>query len=205
MPFKRKSKAKRANLLGATRNVRQRKGTPDLKPMTADVQEADVQESVSAIIAQWQREKPKFDIGPMALFGALARAHLLTSPVIEKFMARHGIARGTFDVLAALRRAGSPYCLPPSQLSKSLMLSGAGMTNRLDRLETLRLIVRQPEPNDRRSVRIQLTAKGLQLVERLIPQLVEIEKQIIAGFGDANIKKLTQLLVALNQKLAGKH
>ena len=162
----------------------------------------DAQESVPSIIAQWQREKPEFDTGPMALFGALARAFLLTSPAIEKLMAKHGVARGMFDVLAALRRAGSPYRLPPSQLSKSLMLSGAGMTNRLDRLETLRLIVRQPEPNDRRSVRIQLTAKGLQLVEKLIPQLVEVEQQIVADFGDTNIKKLTQLLVALNQKLA---
>lgn len=140
----------------------------------------------------------------MALFGALARAFLLTSPVIEKFMLKHGIARGMFDVLAALRRAGSPYRLPPSQLSKSLLLSGAGMTNRLDRLETLRLIVRQPEPNDRRSVRIQLTAKGLQIVEKLIPQVVEIEKQFVADFGDVNIKKLTQLLVALNQRLVEK-
>jgi DNA-binding MarR family transcriptional regulator len=84
------------------------------------------------------------------------------------------------------------------------MLSGAGMTNRLDRLETLRLIVRQPEPNDRRSVRIQLTPKGLQLVEKLIPQLVEIEKQLVADYGDANVRKLTQLLVALNQKLVEK-
>lgn len=140
----------------------------------------------------------------MALFGALARTFLLTSPVIEKFMLKHGVARGMFDVLAALRRTGSPYRLPPSKLSKSLMLSGAGMTNRLDRLETLRLIVRQPEPNDRRSVRIQLTPKGLQLVEKLIPQLVEIEKQLVADYGDANVRKLTQLLVALNQKLVEK-
>lgn len=164
----------------------------------------DEQASVPSIIAQWQREKPEFDTGPMALFGALARAYLLSSPVIEKLMAKHGLARGMFDVLAALRRAGSPYRLPPSQLSTSLMLSGAGMTNRLDRLESLRLIVRQPEPNDRRSVRIQLTPKGLQLVEKVTPQLVAVEKDIVAHFGDANIRKLTQLLVALNNKLAEK-
>src|ERR1039457_6091619 len=48
----------------------------------------DEQEPVLAIIAQWQREKPEFDTGPMALFGALARAFLLTSPVIEKFIDR---------------------------------------------------------------------------------------------------------------------
>jgi DNA-binding MarR family transcriptional regulator len=162
----------------------------------------DTQESVSAIIAQWQREKPRFDTGPMALFGALARAFLLTSPEIEKFLAKYGLARGMFDVLAALRRSGAPYRLPPSQLSKSLMLSGAGMTSRLDRLESLKLVARQPEPNDRRSVRIQLTAKGLQLIERIIPQLVETERRIIADFGDANTKRLTQLLLALNQTLS---
>src|ERR1700690_2301563 len=87
-------------------------------------QRIETQASVSTIIAQWQREKPTFDTGPMALFGALARAFLLTSPVIEKFMAKNGVARGMFDVLAALRRAGSPYRLPPSTLSKSLMLRG---------------------------------------------------------------------------------
>ena len=196
MPLTQKSKTKEARFLRGAMSQR--------ATTTQKLKRVGAQESVSSIIAQWQREKPKFNTGPMALFGALARAYLLTSPVIEKFMAKHGIARGMFDVLATLRRASSPYRLPPSQLSKSLMLSGAGMTNRLDRLETLRLIVRQPEPNDRRSVRIQLTAKGLQLVEKIIPQLVAIEKQIIADFGDANIRKLTQLLVALNQKLVEK-
>lgn len=199
MSFTQKSNAKETNLLRTSRTAKSRKGRP-----TPKSKRIHGQQSVTSIIAQWEREKPEFDTGPMALFGALGRAFLLTSPVIEKFLAKHGIARGMFDVLAALRRAGSPYRLPPSQLSKSLMLSAAGMTNRLDRLETLRLIVRQPEPNDRRSVRIQLTAKGLQVVERLIPQLVDVEKQIVADFGDANIKKLTELLVALNQKLAYK-
>jgi DNA-binding MarR family transcriptional regulator len=200
MSLTQKSKAKEARFPQTVRGAMSQRAVT-----TQKLKRVGAQESVPSIIAQWQREKPRFDTGPMALFGALARAFLLTSPVIEKFMAKHSIARGMFDVLAALRRAGSPYRLPPSQLSKSLMLSGAGMTNRLDRLETLKLIVRQPEPNDRRSVRIQLTAKGLQLVEKLIPQLVEIEKQIVADFGDANIRKLTQLLVALNEKLADKY
>jgi DNA-binding MarR family transcriptional regulator len=160
------------------------------------------QESIVSIIAQWQREKPELDPGPMALFGALGRAYLLSSPVIEALMVQHSLARGTFDVLAALRRAGEPYCLPPSQLSKSLMLSGAGMTNRLDRLEALRLIVRRPDPSDRRSIQIQLTTKGRQLVEKVTPQLVEIERQLVAGFGNANVKKLTELLIAFNTKLA---
>ena len=160
------------------------------------------QEPIDLIIAQWQREKPDLDPGPMALFGALARTYLLTAPAIEALMAKHGLARGTFDVLAALRRSGEPYRLAPSQLSRSLMLSGSGMTNRLDRLEAMRLIARMPEPSDRRSVQIQLTAKGRQLVEKVAPQLIAFEKQIVAGFGDAKVKALTELLIAFNLSLA---
>lgn len=159
-------------------------------------------EPVQRIIKQWHREKPEFDTGPMALFGALARAYLLTSPQIERFMADYGVSRGMFDVLAALRRSGKPYSLPPTTLSKWLMLSGAGMTNRLDRLEVIGLIARQPAPSDRRSIRIQLTAKGHQLVEKLIPRLVELERDIVTHFGEANIKKLTELLMLLNESLA---
>lgn len=133
---------------------------------------------MASIIAQWQREKPDLGPGPMALFGALARAYLLTSPVIESLMAKHGLARGMFfDVLAALRRACDAYRLPPSQLPKS---PSSGMTNRFDRLKALRLIVLLPEPSDRGSVQIQLIPKSLQLVEATILGLPVVQR----GFRD---------------------
>jgi hypothetical protein len=45
-----------------------------------------------------------------------------------------GLRRGWFDLLAALRRAGAPYELNPTQLMKATLLSSGGMTKRLDRL-----------------------------------------------------------------------
>jgi DNA-binding MarR family transcriptional regulator len=49
-----------------------------------------------------------------------------------------------------------------------------------------------------------LTPKGLQLVETLIPRLVSLERRIVADFGEANIKRLTRLLVSFNEKLIEK-
>ena len=43
-----------------------------------------------------------------------------------------GLSQGEFDVLAALRRAGAPFTLTPTGLARTLMLSPAPMTNRLD-------------------------------------------------------------------------
>lgn len=160
------------------------------------------QEPAQSIINQWTRERPDLDFEPMALFAALAHAYQLTSLPIDHMMAEHGLTRGMFDVLATLRRAGRPYELTPKELSASLMLSGAGMTNRLDRLQSLELIVRLPEPTDRRSLRIALTKKGREFVDAILPDLLETQRSAF-GIGIEAGRWLTKLLVAMNERLAG--
>jgi DNA-binding MarR family transcriptional regulator len=140
----------------------------------------------------------------MSLFACLARAHLLTAARVNELVLRYGLTRGMFDVLAALRRSGPPYCLTPKQLAGSLLLSGAGMTNRLDRLEALHLIARKPEPNDRRSILIKLTKQGWKLVDTILPELLEVQRAAF-GFGVENGRKLTKLLSALNEQLASRN
>jgi DNA-binding MarR family transcriptional regulator len=153
---------------------------------------------VNQIIAQWQRERPDLDPTPMMLFGALAQAQLLTTPYINRVVARHGLTRGTFDVISALRRAGPPYALTPKQLTESLLISGPGMTGRLDKLEQLNLIVRLPEPNDRRSLKIQLTQRGVQLVDEIIPHFVAAQWHVVAELGSRD----SATLIALLQRVA---
>jgi DNA-binding MarR family transcriptional regulator len=156
---------------------------------------------VNQIIEQWQRERPDLDPAPMRLFGALAQAHVLTTPYINRVIAKHGLVRGTFDVLSALRRAGLPFSLTPKQLAESLMLSGAGMTSRLDRLEQLHLVARLPEPNDRRSLKIQLTQKGVKLIDEVIPQIVAAQWQLVSSLGERDTATLLDLLRRLTETL----
>lgn len=177
--------------LKKSNGVRASRRTPAPAPARSGKPQRD---SVGLIVAQWQQERPDLDPTPMRLFGALARAHLLTTPYLNRVVAAHGLARGTFDVLSALRRAGPPFSLTPKQLSNSLMLSAAGMTSRLDRLETLRLIARLPEPNDRRSLRIQLTQRGKQLIDDVIPRIVETQWRVVSDLG---VKKTTALIALL--------
>jgi hypothetical protein len=100
--------------------------------------------SVATAMDEWHRARPDLDLGPVGLFAALAHVYWLTAPEIERLMAAHCVTRGMFDLLTTLRRAGLPYTLAPKQLSQSLLLSGAGITNRLDKLEALKLIRRLP-------------------------------------------------------------
>jgi DNA-binding MarR family transcriptional regulator len=160
------------------------------------------QESVATIIRQWEKVRPDLDFEPMLLFASLARGYFGITRYIDDLVAGHGLTRGMFDVLATLRRAGPPYSLTPKQLSASLLLSGAGMTNRLDQLEARKLTVRKPDPTDRRSLQIQLTKKGRNLVDRMLPGVLERQRLAFKS-GVQNSRKLTQLLTLMNDRVAG--
>jgi DNA-binding MarR family transcriptional regulator len=67
------------------------------------------------------------------------------------------------------------------------------MTNRLDRLEERGLIRRIPNPQDRRSLDIELTGKGLRLVERAVTRHVENEGRMLAGLGARERDQLDRL------------
>lgn len=168
---------------------------------TSGAKGGQLQVPIDAIVEQWHRERPDLDPEPMRLFGAIAQAHLLTTPYMNSVLEQYGLVRGTFDVLSALRRAGPPYSLTPKQLAESLLLSGAGMTNRLDRLESLHLIARLPEPNDRRSLKIQLTQKGVKLVDEIIPRFVEAQRRLVLRLGTTETELLLGLLDRLSAAL----
>jgi DNA-binding MarR family transcriptional regulator len=111
-------------------------------------------DAVDRILAQWQHERPDLDVTPMGLLGRLARLRDHLSRDIETVLQSHGLNSSSFDVLATLRRAGSPYQLPPSDLLATMMVTSGTMTNRIDQLEKQGLVQRLPNPQDRRSLLI---------------------------------------------------
>jgi DNA-binding MarR family transcriptional regulator len=100
---------------------------------------------------------------------------------------------GEFDVLATLRRNGKPYTLTPSVLLSSMMLTSGAMTNRLDKLESKDLIARVHSTEDRRSVSVGLTKKGLAIIDEAIEVHVKIQHKLVANLSDTELPELNQL------------
>lgn len=169
---------------------------------SAPASDASTLDPVSVILAQWQRERPDIDPAPMRLFGLIARTQSMTTSFMNDALAKWGLSRPSFDVLAALRRAGPPFNLTPKKLSESLMLSGAGMTSRLDRLESLYLIARLPEPTDRRSLKIQLTDRGVRLIDEVVPGIVAAQWNIASKLGASKTEEMIGLLTRFTALLA---
>jgi DNA-binding MarR family transcriptional regulator len=134
---------------------------------------------VDDLIAQWQVERPDLELDAMATFGRLGRLHSHASTSIAKVFSTHGLNIGEFDVLAALRRVGPPHEMTPTRLAQLLMLSPAGMTNRLDRLVAAGHIERRSDPDDRRSWIIALTAEGRAVVDRAVSDHVANEAALL--------------------------
>lgn len=134
----------------------------------------------------------------MAVLGRLNEAaSLIARDRLAPLFARFGLQSGEFDVLATLRRSGSPYALTPTALYEATMVTSGAMTNRLDRLETSGLILRAPHPNDRRGLVVRLTEKGLALIDEAVSAHVANEHKILAGLTGAEQQTLARLLEKL--------
>jgi DNA-binding MarR family transcriptional regulator len=156
---------------------------------------------VDDILAQWRRERPDLDVGPMGLIGRLARVARHLAREMERTFAEHGLNGASFDVLATLRRAGAPYALSPGDLLATMMVTSGTMTNRIDQLEKAGLVSRAPSPEDGRSVIISLTPRGLAAIDAAVAAHVRTQARLVAGLApderaalDAGLRRYLEAL-----------
>jgi DNA-binding MarR family transcriptional regulator len=149
---------------------------------------------VDEILEQWARERPDVDTSPIGVVGRVSRLARALEQRLEPVYGRHGLEAGLFDVLATLRRMGPPYELCPTDLADATMLTSSGTTKRLDRLERAGLIRRKPDPEDRRSVIIELTPAGRQVVDETLPEHMANEARLLGALTDRERRELARLL-----------
>jgi DNA-binding MarR family transcriptional regulator len=143
-------------------------------------------------------ERPDLRTLPMAIFGRLNEAaERVMRAHMNPLFAKAGLQAGKFDVLATLRRSGAPYTLSPTQLYVAAMISSGGMTDRLDRLEHAGLVVRRPDPKDRRGKLIVLTEPGKRLIDEAISRHVANEERLLLSLTQAEQETLYALLKKL--------
>ncbi len=156
---------------------------------------------VDKILAQWNRERPDLDVAPMGLIGRLKRISQHLSREMDKTFAAHGLNHASFDVLATLRRSGSPYSLSPGDLLATMMVTSGTMTNRIDQLEKGGLVERLRHPEDGRSVVISLTDKGFATIDAAVREHVETQARLVSGLSERESKSLNLLLARFLENL----
>lgn len=154
-------------------------------------------DEVDRIAVAWQRERPDLDIAPLQVLSRVSRLARHLDLARRQSFADHDLETWEFDVLAALRRSGEPYALSPGQLAAETMVTSGTMTNRIDRLEARDLVRREPDPTDRRGVRVLLTAAGRSAVDDAMSDLLGREQDLLAQLDIDDRALLSNLLRVL--------
>jgi DNA-binding MarR family transcriptional regulator len=165
----------------------------------------NVMDRAGRITDEWRSELPGDDVNGLVTWGLLKRASAMFDRSLAPLMEGAGVNMGEFEVLAVLRRAGPPYQLRPSDLTKSLIVTPGAITNRLTTLERRDLIVRRGLADDRRGVVVALTAKGLYLFDTAFESVVARCHTIMEELGEVGPLKsaLRALLLVLEADEAG--
>lgn len=151
-------------------------------------------DAVDAIVAEWRRERPDLDPTAKHLTGRLIRLAALFQAAYARAFAPLALSDGDYGVLAALRRAGAPHQLTPSDLARHQMMTSGGMTAAVDRLERKGLVTRRPNPNDRRGSLVRLTDDGRKVVDRAMELQAEVECRLVQALDASERSALEQLL-----------
>jgi DNA-binding MarR family transcriptional regulator len=149
---------------------------------------------VARIQAEWRRERPDVDTSPQGVIGRLHRAAALLTEELVAVYGRYGLNEGDFDVLATLRRSGSPFARPAGELADHTMITTGGLTKRVDRLVAKGLVERRPGSADARQRIIALTPAGLDTIDAAFTAHMANEHRLIAEIGHADAAQLERLL-----------
>jgi len=154
-------------------------------------------DEVDRLVAAWRRERPDLDVRPLEVLSRVTRLARHLDRARRTAFAEHGLEPWEFDVLSALRRAGTPYQLSPGQLLTQTLVTSGTMTNRIDRLAAKDLVVRGPDPNDRRGVLVRLTDEGRELTDGAMAGLLKNERELLAALSPERLESLADLLRTL--------
>ncbi len=113
---------------------------------------------------------------------------------LEEALAEHGLTRPSFLVLDALDRAPDGT-LNQRELVTHVRRTSGTVSVRLGRLERARMIEREQDPDNRRSVTVRLTDRGRALVTAARPAYLDRAQRLAAGLPEDHASALARHLV----------
>ena len=144
--------------------------------------------------SEWSVQRPDLNPEPMGVVLRIqALAKILGHQTAAKLQ-EFDLQWWQYDVLSTLRRQGKPFIMAATELAASNMLTSGAMTNRIDRLEEDKLVRRIKDENDGRRVLVQLTNKGLDLVEEATAARFETAMSALENLSRPQRESLNSLL-----------
>lgn len=135
---------------------------------------------------------------PAGLFSLLHTASTAEAHVESK-LERVGLSIAKLAALMALVEAGES--MPLGQLAERLACVKSNITQLVDRLESDGLVVRKPDPNDRRSRLAALTTAGRKAAQEGAKIQQDTERELFGGLTRDEAHHLAALMAKVTPRL----
>ena len=149
---------------------------------------------VDAFLEEIQGDLPDLDLSVEGAVDRIMGLSRRLKRMMEETLAERKLTWGEWKLLGVLLHQGAPHRASPGKLAEHLDLSSGAMTNRIDRLEEAGLIRRLPDPNDRRSVQVELTPAGEKVYRQSTTAQARKEALIASALNERERDQLNTLL-----------
>jgi len=131
----------------------------------------------------------------IVIWDKISKAYDKMRRVQSKQMYGQNLTAPQFGVMEVLNRLGS---VPLKKISEELMVTGANITCVVDNLEKEEFVKRVPSKEDRRVILAELTPKGKEKLDQIMPEYVQNMASVISVLNEHEQKDLVKLLEKIN-------
>ena len=139
------------------------------------------EDNVSRIVREACQAWPGYEAHSLEVVLRILRAYHFFDQELVRGLVDYDVSPAESGVLIELRLAGPPYKMTPTQLHNRLLVTSGGMTGLIDRVQRRGLVCRSPDPGDRRSILVELTKDGLELIEGVANTHFRIMEHLTEG------------------------
>ena len=134
------------------------------------------------------------DMSVVEAMAALRIAGRALHHLQERWAEKYGLSEGRLGILFRLYRQGT---CPLGDLAGDLDSTPRNITGLVDHLERDGLVERVPDPDDRRSVRANLTEAGRTRIEAIWKEGIEHQHELADGLNKEDLAQLRHLCLQL--------
>lgn len=119
---------------------------------------------------------------------------------LDAYIRQYDLSQGCFFCLTLMNRDPS-QSFSAVQLAEGLGVSSATMTSLLSRLEALGYVERSIDESDRRKLCVQLTSKGLEFLDKMLPRCFCSITKFMGHLSAEEIRQLLAFLTRLSENI----
>jgi DNA-binding MarR family transcriptional regulator len=110
-----------------------------------------------------------------------------------------GLTAAQFNVLNLLAAPEAAGGLSQRELADMLVVDRSNVTGLIDRMEKAGWVRRADDPADRRVYRVQFTASGKKLWQKVAPAYADVVRQVTERLGERQMRDALALLATLRE------